>query len=402
MMSTAPQVLTPTPAPPRTSAPTVQGRELRLSTARWVTLRGTPGIRAIANEWDELARRFETPPTADATWMRCFWAAFSEAHDADLRIDALYYGAQLAGVFPVHGAGRLWPVWRSVANGHAPCVSFAAGAPCDDIAGAMLDHFLAEADGVDLERVQADGTFTRALVEAAEERGLSWVSEQRPGDLVLPVHASWELQQQTLAPNIARDTPRKLRKLSALGAVQLRVVADALELTEWLPRCFELETRGWKGQRGAPIMAKPGTHRFYTELAESAARQRRFALYILLCGTRLVAFEYCLRGHGRIDMLKLSFEPELARVSPGNVLRYLILEHEARRGEVQTYHFGADSEWKRRWARDVDPLIRLRIYRRGWHGRLTTGAVRLRNQLKRQAWLRQGVLAARRLGIPGL
>ena len=61
----------------------------------------------------------------------------------------------------------------------------------------------------------------------------------------------------------------------------------------------------------------------------------------------------------RIDMLKISYSPDLARYSPANVLRLLILKTEIERGSITIYHMGRSSEWKLRWANRVEPLVRL-------------------------------------------
>src|SRR5439155_1287392 len=82
----------------------------------------------------------------------------------------------------------------------------------------------------------------------------------------------------------------------------------------------------------------------------------RLALYTLRLNSTLIAFEYCLRHNGRIDLLKLSYHPDFGRYSPNNALRFLLLQRELESGGVRSYHMGLVSEWKARWAPRLEPL----------------------------------------------
>src|SRR5690606_27649708 len=79
---------------------------------------------------------------------------------------------------------------------------------------------------------------------------------------------------------------------------------------------------------------------------------------------------------GRIDMLKISYDPDLASYGPGNALRWLLFKHEIGLGEIRTYHLGnprvihSGTNWKLRWATDVEPLCTLHVYDRSLVGRL--------------------------------
>jgi CelD/BcsL family acetyltransferase involved in cellulose biosynthesis len=135
---------------------------------------------------------------------------------------------------------------------------------------------------------------------------------------------------------------------------------------------------------GAPILSDPRSHAFYTRLARASAAAGRFALYLLKLQDRLIAFEYCLRAQRKIDLLKPSYDPELAKFSPGNVLRWLILQHEIALGEIDSYHLGRSSDWKKHWVTRTEPLTRLRIYGPGFRSRLAYhGGPRLRAAVKR-------------------
>lgn len=367
---------------------------------RWEVPRGAAAIDRLAPAWNALARQNALAPTADALWMRCFWRAFG-GDDDELHIHALRRGDELVCALPLRRTGRLVRTWSSIANGHTPYVQYATGGDVSVVARQILDHLLESADVLDLERFPANGPLCRALVAEAERRGLPMAEEARPGDSYIRLFGPWEAFRRSLPAKLEHDSVRQRRRLQRLGKLTLDVLDGGMQLEQGLATCFELETRGWKGQRGSPIIAKPQTRQFYTELAHAAAVVGRMALYILSCDGQPIAFEYCLRGDGQIDLLKISYDPAWATYSPGNVLRHWLFERETERGEIATYRFGPESEWKRRWTQQVDALVRLRIYRRNSKGRLAhLAGPRLRNRLKRWEGLRNVVAAARKAGLP--
>ena len=121
------------------------------------------------------------------------------------------------------------------------------------------------------------------------------------------------------------------------------------------------------------------------------------ALYTLRLDSTLIAFEYCLRQRRSMELMKLSFHPDFARYSPGNVLRFTVLEREIESFGTRSYHMGPTSEWKARWATRIETQCRLRIYRPGVRGTLAyvlgswvPGVIRRHGVLRSTArWLRQ-------------
>lgn len=310
-------------------------------------------------------------PLADAAWTDSFVEAFGAP------------GARVHPALPLVHVDGLARAWVSLENEHNPY--WVPPGTLDD-ADALLPELLRDAEYVFLRRLPVEAPARAALVAAAARRKLPCVQLETvgSGDARLAIAGSWTELRATLPKNFQRDLPRKQRQLERLGPLEYSVLREpgaALEAA--LAECFDVETRGWKGSEGSPIIRDPRTARFYRALAARSAAAGRFALYLLRLGGEVVAFEYCLRGGGHIEMLKLSFDPRYDKQSPGQVLRMLLLEDEATRGEIRWYHLGRPSEWKLRWASEVAPLCTLRIYGRSPRARAAylAGPV-LRGRLK--------------------
>lgn len=327
-------------------------------------------LEQLAEPWNELIDG-TVSPLADRAWL-CAWAeAFGVPTSA--AVHALVDGDQLLAALALRREGRVVRVWGSLENEHWPYWVFPWPAPDPASASRLLDQLLADADYLFLRRLHLEGPACRALLGAAEQRGLPHSVIRHPqSDAVIELGPRWADLEARLSKNLVRDTPRKRRRLARMGRLELAILDQpGPTLGQALEECFDLEARGWKGESGSPIRSRPETLRFYREVAQRFAAAGRFVLYLLKLDGRLVAFEYCLRGGGHLEMLKLSFDPALSKNSPGNVLRMMLLEKEVAAGRTHTYHLGRVSPWKLRWATRVSPVGTLRIYAHSLRGRAT-------------------------------
>ncbi len=332
---------------------------------RWELLEGRDALESLAPEWDELAHRDPRGAVASSLWASSWCDAFlREGERFELHALRRPADGRLLAVLPLRSDPGLVSARRSLLNDHHPYWSFAVDESSPGAMRSLLVHLLAtrdDADLIELRRLHRNGFACERLIDAAEELGLRYQVVPDGGDTFLRL-APWPELERRFPANVRKHVPRKLRRLRDRGRVELEVVRGGATLARELDACFQLEAKGWKGVSGSPIRARPETLRFYTALAERSAAVGRFALYLLKLDGEVIAFEYCLRGSGRIDLLKLSYDPAHAALSPGLILRVLLLEHEARLGEIASYHMGLPGGWKLEWASGVHPLCTLRVY----------------------------------------
>lgn len=354
------------------------------------TVEGRDALVRIASDWDACADAMDAQPVCDPIFTRCLADSFlTEADDFSLHL--LWQGSRLVSAIPMMRTGLVPRTWASFDNPHHPYWLFPLDPNVPGAAEEVVEHWMADADYGYFRRLHPEGQLCQALLGACHRKGFdALLSPQPHADAFVRLSGTWDEFRKTLSRNITSDVPRKLRKLEKLGRIEFEVVKGGPKLMQALDECLQLETRGWKGVYGKPILTDPPSLRFYPSLAKELSLCDRFALYLLRLDGRIIAFEYCIRHRGRIDMLKLSFDPDLSQLSPGNVLRWYLFQHELAEGSIHSYHLGnprvgpLGSTWKLRWATDVVPLVALRIYNRGLVGRLAyfSGPV-LRGYLKR-------------------
>jgi len=280
---------------------------------RWQEFRGPVGIDHLAKPWNDLAHAGTLGPTADAIWMRCSWSAFGDS-DRRLALHALYDGDRLIAVLPLRRTGRLLRAWSAPVNTkHTPYWAFALAEDRPDAGGTMLQRLLGSADVIDLRPLRGSGPICAALTAAAEAAGATACKDRAGGDIVIDLVRPWERLRRSLNKKVIANTDRRHRHLQKLGKLTYGLVRGGGQLGQVLQECFDLEATGWKGQRGSPILANRKTIHFYTELAFEEAKAQRLAIYTLRLDGRLIAFDYCLRGQGNINVLKESYHPKWAR-----------------------------------------------------------------------------------------
>jgi CelD/BcsL family acetyltransferase involved in cellulose biosynthesis len=93
-----------------------------------------------------------------------------------------------------------------------------------------------------------------------------------------------------------------------------------------LRTCFELEAAGWKGRERTAVVCVPAAWNFYLQQARQLAACEQLRVAILRFDGRPIAFEFGWEANGVRAVLKVGFDEAFGRFSPGQLLRYLLLE----------------------------------------------------------------------------
>lgn len=348
---------------------------------------------ALQPRWQDLAARTGRSALAGPAWTYCFSHAFTPG--GQIHLHALYDGDSLAAVLPLQLQRGFVRRWAAPRHPHQPVWTCAVDVTRTGIAEEIVAHLLTSADAIDLALLSGHDAIGSALRGAAHAQVLDVTVEERHCEAIIDLSPPWPAFCSTLPEGLSRHL-QKLRQLERLGTVEFAELRDEDALDDTLTDCFAVEAAGWKGARGSAMQSHIATRRFYSTLVRAAAREGSLALYTLRLNRVLIAFELCLKSNARVDALKISYAPTMARYSPGNVLRTLVLRKEVEGGRMRIHHLGLDSDWKRRWSTRVEPLYRLAICRRSLRARLMYRVwPRLREPLRRSPLLRAAARRAR-------
>lgn len=162
--------------------------------------------------------------------------------------------------------------------------------------------------------------------------------------------------EASLASKWKSNLRNREKRMAAIGPlVHTTIDGPVADLEDRLEACFALEAKGWKGAGGSAIASDPITKRFYKTIAEEAAAAGTLRLHELRVGDRLAAFQLDLEANGIEYILKIGYEPELAKLSPGGLLLKRVIAAAIARGLTRVDLLGDDMPWKRDWTGNLRP-----------------------------------------------
>lgn len=219
----------------------------------------------------------------------------------------------------------------------------------------------------------------RALMASVAKAGMSW--DCRPHGRVprIEIEHEWETYRSNWSRKHRQHMSACLRRLAARGEVRLRLLSrlrpGAIE--PWLRRGFLVEDRSWKGPGGTSVLRTPGMFDFFLLQARQAAQWGQLELALLECGGRFVAFAYGLAAKGVFHSSKVGYDPAYGDCSPGQLLRYHLLERFHADFDRRAVDFlGILTAAHAAWRPEVYTVSRLILAPRGCLGRAALGLYR--------------------------
>lgn len=275
-------------------------------------------------------------------------------------------------------------------NWHLPNQELVGGGGQTEAWRALLLH-LREARDFDLLEIghlPAEGVGARELIRCAESLDFAW----RWDSVVRAPYI--DLQQSdwpTFRAGLGKKTRESLgsveRKLGRLGRVELDEYGGGPDIEARIDEFLRVEPSGWKLEQGSAIISSPELTRFYRAWITEAAERGWLRLFTLRLDGRPVSVELAFQTDGRVSSTKIGYEPELAKLSPGQVRQARVLERLFAERRATTYDFMGDSAspsaHKLGWASTSRELGIMRLcHPASLLGRAIFGALELRDAVK--------------------
>ena len=362
---------------------------LRKHSPPLLTVEVVDGFGPLADEWQDLAERAQAAPFLYPGWVRAWRAAFGVG---DLRLFTARRSGRLVGLVPMQlRRGAL----RSTTNAHTP--EFELLALDEETADALASAVFAEsAREVAVGPLDVDGRGLRALRAAAHASGYRTMLRPAVRAPYLRLASDVSAHEHSLSRNLRHDVQRRLRRLCEAGVVSVQVADGSDQLEELLAQGLHVEQLSWKGRQGTAIASREQTSRFYRELARWAVSTGSLRLAFLRLDGRPIAFQFDLETAGTYYSLKIGYDPEYERFSPGKLLAYTMVSRAVARGLAVYELLGTDEPWKYRWTDDVRERVVLRAFSRSAAGRVASSTFLYGRPLVRRIPLAARVAAALR------
>lgn len=220
----------------------------------------------------------------------------------------------------------------------------------------------------------------RRFLAAAEQRGLAQVGRQRGVTGVVDLRGNWDDYFAARSRNFRRQMRVASKRAESEGTLALKLVSDAspADLPDLLRQGFEVEDRSWKADAGTSTLRTAGALEYFRSQAALLLQSGQLLLAFLMLDHQAIAFEYGWQSKGIYHSLKVGYDDAFARLSPGQLLRCLMLEQFfADRSIHRVDYLGPLSEATAKWSTSTYPVSRLYLASR-WTGRAALAALAAR------------------------
>jgi len=333
-------------------------------------------IGSVEEEWQEFISRCESDhPFNSYYWLKTWWKHFGGEGPAIIvvrQLDKLVCCLPTTtGTVGVRGKGSFFRHRRLWVNTH----SFRSGILCDrDVPQALhraIDCLLtlADWDSLDLFYLPGNPGVQQNLKQCLASSGLRFLDRPGMQSPFLHINGSWDDFVNSLSKRRREAERRKSRKLcDKLGArIEIKAGKGA-GLDEALNDCWKISRQTWKKARGSAIGSSTQLQAFYRDIA--SAPDDWLVLGLLYLNNEPIAFEYNLLYQNTLYNLKLGYSLRQRQLSPGQVLRFRMLEWAFDNGVECFDYMGNEAEYKSRFSNGALPHETVHIFSRSLRGRL--------------------------------
>jgi len=300
--------------------------------------------------WRSLAAKAEIPSVfVDYAWVSSWWAVFGR--DRALRVYCAFAQDRLVGILPT--------VWTDGAREPVSLV----GEPHADYACILTDptvpgvfQRLVQTACSDLPKrgilrlpeLRSDSSYPAALGSLGKHHTKRWIAMPST-----PCPRT-RLDAETLSAVLAKKSLRRhARGLERHGDVKTQHYYEAEQIIPRLGAFFDQHVRRWQGTGYPSLFCSEENQEFYRELVRRLSGSGQLVFSEVTLNENPVASHFGFISEADLIWYKPSFEPTLARHSPGEVLIYELFRLAGQLRAKGVDFTRGDEPFKHRFANDV-------------------------------------------------
>ena len=332
---------------------------------RTVVLTNTNQLREVADRWDDLWLRSQvTLPTMRAEtiiqWIEQF-AARSRVRILVVEEE----GRFIAGMPLVGRRIRGWLPVASLASTFEPrgdlLIDHNANVP------AATQHLSAAVASLKwplvwMDEVPLDSPSWQCLLSALENRKTRVNMQECQRSGITNTTIGWDDFRLSWSKNHRRHLQRGQKWLDKQGSCGTKILRNLApdEVEPLLRRGFEVEDRCWKGAVGHSVLKTKGMFEYYCRQAIQLAAWNQLQLSFLELNGEPIAFEYGYVAKHTYYSVKIGYNEDFAKGSPGKILSEAVIEDLFHRVDCERIDYlGFVSSGIRQWITQTYPLARI-------------------------------------------
>jgi CelD/BcsL family acetyltransferase involved in cellulose biosynthesis len=178
----------------------------------------------------------------------------------------------------------------------------------------------------------------------------------------VPIASCWEDFHKSISSSWRSSLRRSRRRAEEMGNVDFEILSPTLDTLEtYLGEMVTVESSGWKSRTGTAVLVNAGLNRFFQEYAKAAARLGMLRFAFLRVNGKAIASQLLVDYGGRLWILKVGYDEDYARCSPGILLMHHVVQHAFEQHYEAFELLGANEPWVNIWK---PQLHKHELYRR--------------------------------------
>ena len=303
-------------------------------------------FRALKEEWNSLASRFNTPLLRHEWFTAC---AESFYPPGELSIRVVRENGRIVAIaplvaIPTYGIRRLEMLGVGILREPSGFLY-----EDEDSLRFLIDHLMAERVPMYLGGLISDSTDISVLKNTKRQLGVLSHSVQEASPWI-PIDRSREEFEASISSRWRSAFRRAQRRAEESGRVEFEFVSPTPEtLGSYLPEILQVESAGWKSRTGTAMKTYAPLYSFFRAYTESAARLGMLRLGIMRIDRKAVAVQLLVDCANRLWILKVGYDEQYARCSPGMLLMNWIIGHAFEEGYSGFEFLGRSEQWLEVW-----------------------------------------------------
>ena len=298
-----------------------------------------------------------TGPIGGAAWIRAWWEVYGRSSrlSAALARD----GDDLTGFLPLVRV-RPWVAETLSVRDIGEPLDVRGEQP--EAMDALAQELLRRRIPLRLRRLPSGSPLIPHVVRR-RSFGTLILRRRTPGTPTITLDDGWRQPERHFSARRRADFRAGHNRAARLGKVEYSWHEPTeQEVPGLLEEFMEVEAAGWKTRAGTALRSQAGWSEFYLRLLTLAAAEGTARFLTLRVNSRAIAGQIALETEGRYSLLKIGFDEQYARCSPGNLLMLFAVRECANR-DLRSFEFlGQEEPWISVWTDDVRPCETLHVY----------------------------------------
>lgn len=207
-------------------------------------------------------------------------------------------------------------------------------------------------DFIDLKEIPEDSPHLKIIENVAKKYSLKnfrTISSVCP---YITVNKSWEDFWEKTSRNLKKDLKRKMNKAEKIGEINYGQIKEIRQNEKLLKEFFEMHIKKWLDTDTPSRFENLEFRNLWKDLALNTANDGHFLMSILNLNQKTIASEFGFIYDKKYYSYNLTYDPDYAAISPGNILRKYYIQWCFKQGLEEIDFLRGEEEWKFRWTEE--------------------------------------------------